>query len=381
MSSMLILRPISFAAATAFDPALLLVLALIVATVAAVVCLFLLGQRSRELKLSEARCRDIFDHGVMGIYELSDAGIFEQANPRMARMLGYASPAELLALSSEQVQQLFVAPSRSEFLALFKANDRVAQFESEIRRPDGTSTWIEETARAVRGPDGSLRRVRGFVSEISERKKAAADLAASEERYRVLFDHLPIGIVELDYRATAVWFEQLRAAGVADLADWLRAHPEALRSTAGPITLVGANPATLRLLGLRSIEEGLANSDRIYTADVFEARRKTFLALWDGRTQADGEFTLQAADGRQLRLIYRWRVPVIDSRPCFERTQLVLVDVTEMKSAEQALAAERERLSVTLSAMSEAVVTVDNEGSVQFMNDAAAELTGWPAGA
>ena len=110
-------------------------------------------------------------------------------------------------------------------------------------------------------------------------------------------------------------------------------------------------------------------------------RRKTFLALWEGRTQADGEFTVQAVDGRQLRLIYRSRVPVIDSRPCFERTQLVLVDVTEMKSAEQALAAERERLSVTLSAMSEAVVTVDNEGAVQFMNDAAAELTGWPAGA
>jgi PAS domain S-box-containing protein len=52
-----------------------------------------------------------------------------------------------------------------------------------------------------------------------------------------------------------------------------------------------------------------------------------------------------------------------------------------MKSAEQALAAERERLSVTLRAMSEAVVTIDQGGVIQFMNDAAAELTGWPAAA
>jgi PAS domain-containing protein len=70
-----------------------------------------------------------------------------------------------------------------------------------------------------------------------------------------------------------------------------------------------------------------------------------------------------------LRLIYRWRVPVIDALPHFERTQLVLVDVTQMKSAEQALAAERERLSVTLRAMSEAVVTIDQGGVIQFMNE------------
>jgi PAS domain S-box-containing protein len=57
----------------------------------------------------------------------------------------------------------------------------------------------------------------------------------------------------------------------------------------------------------------------------------------------------------------------------------VLVDLTERKAAEQALAAERERLSVTLRAMSEAVVTVDRSGVVRFMNDAAAALTGWPA--
>ena len=75
------------------------------------------------------------------------------------------------------------------------------------------------------------------------------------------------------------------------------------------------------------------------------------------------------------------RRPVIDGRPFYACTQLVLVDVTEMKSAEHALAAERERLSVTLRAMSEAVVTIDQGGVIQFMNDAAAELTGWPAAA
>jgi PAS domain S-box-containing protein len=49
-----------------------------------------------------------------------------------------------------------------------------------------------------------------------------------------------------------------------------------------------------------------------------------------------------------------------------------------VKAVEQALAAERERLSVTLRTMTEAVVTVDSSGNVLFMNDAAGHLTGWP---
>src|SRR5690606_2615239 len=158
-----------------------------------------------------------------------------------------------------------------------------------------------------------------------------------------------------------------------------RTHPDVLRAAFARVTLVGMNPATLRLLGMSNQEEGFASMERVYTADVYEARRKTFLALWEGQTQTDGELTAQALDGRLLRLIYRWRVPVVDGRPHYERTQRVLVDGTEMKSAEQALAAERERLSATLRAMSEAVVTIDQDGVVQFMNDAAAALTGWPA--
>jgi PAS domain S-box-containing protein len=55
---------------------------------------------------------------------------------------------------------------------------------------------------------------------------------------------------------------------------------------------------------------------------------------------------------------------------------MVFVDVTELKQAEAALAAEKERLAVTLRAMVEGVITTDVEGVVQFINPAAAVLTG-----
>jgi PAS domain S-box-containing protein len=344
--------------------------------------LYYYTRHMRELRASEERYRSLVENAIEGVYEVSPEGGFKRANPAMARMLGYNNSAELLKLTPQEAAQIYVDPKRrEEFFRRLGGSDHVSNFESEIRRPDGATVWIEENVRAVRDASGALQYLQGFASDITVRKKTATALGASEERYRVLFDHLPIGIVEYDYRPVAAWFEQLRAAGVKDLAEWLRLNPETLRSASARVEMVGANAATLRLLGLRDLPDAIANLQRIYTPDEFEARRKMFLALWEGRMQTGGEFTAQTIDGRTLRLFCHWRVPVIEDRPYYERTQLTLVDLTEIKSAEQALAAERERLRVTLRAMSEAVVTVDQLGVVQFMNDAAAELTGWPVGA
>ena len=56
----------------------------------------------------------------------------------------------------------------------------------------------------------------------------------------------------------------------------------------------------------------------------------------------------------------------------------VVTDVSDRREAEQALASEKERLAVTLRAMSEAVVSLDQNSRVVFMNRAASELSEWP---
>ena len=57
----------------------------------------------------------------------------------------------------------------------------------------------------------------------------------------------------------------------------------------------------------------------------------------------------------------------------------VITDISDRREAELALAAEKERLAVTLRAMAEGVITTDTAGRVQFMNPAAAALTGFGA--
>lgn len=53
-------------------------------------------------------------------------------------------------------------------------------------------------------------------------------------------------------------------------------------------------------------------------------------------------------------------------------------DITERKAAEDNLSEEKERFRVTLEAIRDAVVTVDAEGRITYLNPAAGRMTGWP---
>ncbi|MDC4226622.1 MAG: PAS domain S-box protein [Candidatus Manganitrophus sp.] len=54
-----------------------------------------------------------------------------------------------------------------------------------------------------------------------------------------------------------------------------------------------------------------------------------------------------------------------------------LRDITERKQAEEALAAEKERLAVTLGSIGDGVIATDVTGRVIFINRTAEELSGW----
>ncbi|MEI6044582.1 MAG: histidine kinase N-terminal 7TM domain-containing protein [Chloroflexota bacterium] len=56
---------------------------------------------------------------------------------------------------------------------------------------------------------------------------------------------------------------------------------------------------------------------------------------------------------------------------------ILLHDITRRKEAEQALEAERERLIITLHSSGEAIITTDQEGQVDLINQVAEGLTGW----
>jgi len=459
------------------------------------------------LQNSEERYRQLFDSALEGIYETFQNGKFRNANPAMAQIFGYESPADLTAFSGAQVQALYVnAGRRQEFYAAINRDGHLRNFQSQVQRNDGAIAWISEVVRMGRDDGTGEVYYQGFVTDITDRKRAESDLRESEERWRLavegsaagvwesnlltrkafysdrskemlgflpddvfnesrewtsrihpddqrlgvqamrdhledrkpyyevehrlqckdgsyrwilsrgrkmldeqgqatrilgthldvsdrrrseekirmseqrfrtLFESSPFGIVEFDFRDEVAWLDQQRLGGLTDLHAFLSKGTGGLDEVLKVMRLTQINAAGLALVGARSAHEITENLHRFANQGVLKAKFELLVAIWNGQYEYEAEITLRAFDGSLRRLHTLWRVPLVEDRPMFDQTQLVLVDLTRLKSTEVALEQERERLRVTLGAMAEAVVTVSRDRRIQFLNMAAADLLGW----
>jgi len=170
----------------------------------------LVEERTVELQATEERYRTLFDGVPVGLYRTTPAGRMIDANLAFVQMLGYPSREELLATSSAS---LYVSPEdRVPWQALMEREGIVRDFEVQHRRYDGTLIWVKDTARAVRDEEGQVVTYEGSLEDITQRVQAEAELRAyqehleelveertaelreSEERYRTLFDGVPVGL-------------------------------------------------------------------------------------------------------------------------------------------------------------------------------------------
>ncbi len=146
------------------------------------------------LARSEERYRDIHDNAVEGIFQTTPDGRYISANHAMARMVGCASPEELIRSTTDIGREYRDPACRAEIRRRLERDGRVVQFEHELVRRDGSTLWVAESARAVRDEDGRIVRFEGILTDISARKREqhvsaeAADLALG--RYREMLVRL-----------------------------------------------------------------------------------------------------------------------------------------------------------------------------------------------
>ncbi len=171
------------------------------------------------------------------------------------------------------------------------------------------------------------------------RARSRRALEESEARYRALFEAAPAGVflelldgtvVECNERAAQMLGytrEELRGKNAAELV---------------PPEIAETFPTLIE----RELQNGLA---------MVEAKAKR---------KDDSIFPTEVG----TRLVHLAGVPYV---------VVYVHDITARKEAEIALAAEKERLRVTLRSIGEGVITTDVDGRVLLMNPIAEELTGW----
>ena len=76
-------------------------------------------QAEQALRESEERYRQLFEHAVGGIYRSSPNGEFISVNPAFAHMLGFDSPADMIAWTrNNPMHSLYLKPARRRGIRL-----------------------------------------------------------------------------------------------------------------------------------------------------------------------------------------------------------------------------------------------------------------------
>jgi PAS domain S-box-containing protein len=317
----------------------------------------LVEERTAELRGSEERYRTLFDGVPVGLYRSTPDGQIVDANLALVQMLSYPSREEYLTVDSANV---YVAPTeRVRWQALMEREGVVRDFEAQARRYDGTVIWVNDTARAVKDEQGQILYYEGSLEDITERKQAeqelrkyqehleelvqerTAELRESEERYRTLFDGVPVGL----YRTTPTG------------------------------QVVDANLAAVQMLGFPTKEATLASN----TADLYvnpEGHARWTALMEQEGVVRDFEYQIRRPDGRVIWISDTART-VRDGRGQVLYYEGSLEDITERKRLEEESRRQKDYFEALFVNSPVAVVTVDLDANVVAWNPAAEKLFGY----
>jgi len=305
-------------------------------------------------------------------------------NRATQQMLEY-DPSELL----EQPVDVVFSPKDSAE-TLFKRGTGFRGLIKTVIKGDVEASFISKSGRLIpvslsgsliRDAENDLLGIVCIARDISERRRARESLRLSEERYRLLVENAPLGIISID--------------------------------TDGSV--VDVNPKLLEILGSPSAEAARAINTLTFPPLVESGISADIKRCLSQPSQRISEYPYTANDNRRLFL----RIHLVsrcDSAGAIVGVQGIVEDITETRAtaealrrakeeleervqertaalseanrkltqeieermeAQRMLADEKEQLDVTLRSIADGVIAVDGGGKVVLMNGVAETLTGF----
>jgi len=292
---------------------------------------------------TELKYRSIFEQAVQGIYRSTPDGKFLAVNPALARMLGYSSPADLIAHCTDITRDFYAETgTRAALQKLLAENGRVQGFEAQVLRRDRQVIWTRENIYAVRNLSGALLYYEGSVEDITAHKRAEQALRESEERYRLLFENANDVIYTTDLGGR----------------------------------FLSVNPAVEKVTGYTRAEiYRMAFTQLLAPEWVEQSRRMMERKLRGEETPTFYETEIISRTGARVvlevntQLIYEEDVPV--------GVQGIARDITTRKQAESALRESEERYRELFENAHDIIYTHDLAGNFTSLNKTGERITGY----
>jgi PAS domain S-box-containing protein len=304
------------------------------------------ADRLEATTLAQAYLAAIVESSDDAIISKGLDGIIQSCNAAAERLFGYTS-SELIG----QSVRILIPPERQaeeeEILVRIRQGGRVDHFETVRLAKDGRRIDVSLTISPVRDASGAIVAVSKTARDITERKRAAAELAAQQEWFRITLASIGDGIIASDPDGCVTYMNGIaetltgwtnESARGVPLADVFYVVNETTRQRID-------NPAALVIRSGHSL--GMANHAVLISRDGTE------------RPITDSAAPILGDAGRILGVVVVFR------------------DFSEQRRAKEALAEQREWFETTLESIGDGVIATDMRGRVVFMNPVAEHLTGW----
>jgi PAS domain S-box-containing protein len=145
-----------------------------------------------EQRLAEESYRKLFEGSVDGIYVTTPAGALLNANPALARMMGYGTPEDLINGVGDITETIYLHPAaRAEYQFLMRRDGMVREFEYQVRQREGAILWLSDSATVVRDEAGEVIRYEGTVRDITDQKRAEDAIAEGRRMLQQVIDTVP----------------------------------------------------------------------------------------------------------------------------------------------------------------------------------------------
>jgi PAS domain S-box-containing protein len=278
-----------------------------------------------EQRHAEESYRKLFESSIDGIYVTTPAGLLLNANPALARIMGYDTPQQLINAITNISENVYVHPeAREEYKFRMQRDGMVREFEYQVYRRDGDVLWLSDSATAVRDDKGEVIRYEGTLRDITDQKRAEDAIAEGRRLLQQVIDTVPAVINVKDRNLRYVLMNRYMA-GIFGIEPG-----EALGRTTGDL---------MSRYGAKKTDE----NDK----SVLKSRRG--LGFYE-------EEYLDAAGTMRHWLVNK--LPLLDSDGGVERIVTVALDIGERKRGEQEMRKARDAAETALRNLRETQVSL-----------------------
>lgn len=218
----------------------------------------------------------------------------------------------------------------------------------------------------------------GICIDITDRRRAEIALAATESRYRAIFQSSGAALILQDVSALRREFERLRAAGIRDLDAYLDENPSAIEGMLKMARIAQANETALKLYGLSEAAAINRAQTDFVPPESWHVTRQILVAHFRGEPGLTVKTTHLTAQGKQVHLIAHISFP--RQNMLADSALVAIIDISAQVEAEQALSRSEQRSRSLVEAVAAPLIEIfwDTDGSklgsVVAVNSAAMSL-------